>query len=143
MDDFIEKHFIPILCTCINSSDNELVLDALKTAKALANYYPLDDLLQCLNSTLLHKNEDVAYLALEVLRMRHSKESVGSIAPSDYKKLLLEVVIPFLFASFIPQIEKSPVQKDEGTQNQITNILIKNPKFIERLQEIKSKYRIE
>lgn len=143
MEDFIEKHFIPLLYTCINSSDNELALEALKAAKTLVNYYPLDNLVQPLNNALLHKNKDVAELALEVLRTARSLEKVSPIAPSEYKKLLLDVVIPFLFGYFIPQIEKPPMQKDEGVHHQIIDILIKNPKYVERLKEIKSKYRIE
>jgi len=143
MDDFIEKHFIPLLSTCINSSDDQLALDALKAANELVNYYSLDNLVQSLNNALLHKSKDVAYFALEVLRMKRSQESITSIAPSEYKKLLLDVVIPFLFTSFIPQVEKTPVKTDEGIESQISEILIRNPKFAERLKDIRSKYCIE
>ncbi len=143
MDDFIEKHFIPLLSTCINSSDNQLARDALKAAKELVDYYSLDDLVQSLNNALLHKDKDVAYLALDVLRTRHSRENISAVATSEYKKLLLEVVIPFIFTSFIPQVEKPSMQKDEGVEIQISEILIRNPKFAERLKELKSKYCIE
>lgn len=98
MDNFIEKQFSPFLATYINSSDNELALEALKAAKGLVNYYPMDDLIQPLTNALQHKNKDVAYLALDVLRMK--REKVGSIAPAEYKKLVLETVVPFLFTCF-------------------------------------------
>lgn len=100
MDNFIEKQFSPFLAAYINSSDNELALEALKAAKGLVNYYPLDDLIQPLTNALQHKNKDVAYLALDVLRMKPDREKVSSIAPAEYKKLVLETVIPFLFTCF-------------------------------------------
>lgn len=143
MDDFIKQHFIPLLSTSINSSDNELALEALRAAKALIDYYPLDDLVQSLDNALMNKNKDVAHLALDILRMKRSSDSVSSIAPAEYKKLLLDIVLPFLFTSFIPQIEKPPEQREDAIQNKIANILDRNPTYVNRLKEIKSKYRIE
>lgn len=100
MDNFIEKQFIPLLSTYINSSDNELALEALKAARGIVNYYPADDLIQPLTSALQHKNRDVAYLALDVLRMKTDREKVTSLVPAEYKKLVLDVVIPFLLTCF-------------------------------------------
>lgn len=103
MDNFIGKHFIPLLGTCINSSDSGLMLEALKAAKVLANYYPMDDLAQSLNNTMFHKNYDAARLALEVLRMKPA-ESI-SIAQSEYKKLLSNVAVPFLSTCFASHLD--------------------------------------
>ncbi|MDD5473454.1 MAG: hypothetical protein PHU34_04815 [Candidatus Methanoperedens sp.] len=97
MDNFIEKQFIPLLGKYMNSSDNELALEALKAARGIVNYYPVDDLIQPLTNALQHKNKDVAYLALDVLRMRTGGEKAVSLVSSEYKKLMSDVVTPFLF----------------------------------------------
>ncbi len=97
MDNFIEKQFIPLLGNYINSSDNELALEALKAARGIVNYYPVADLIQPLTNALQHKNKDVAYLALDVLRMKTGGEKAASLVPAEYKKLVLDVVTPFLF----------------------------------------------
>lgn len=103
MDNFIGKHFIPLLGTCINSSDSGLMLEALKVAKVLANYYPMDDLVQSLNNTLQHKNGDAAHLALEVIRAKPT-ENVA-IAQSEYKKLLSDAAAPFLSTCFTSHLD--------------------------------------
>lgn len=100
MENFIEKHFIPLLSFCINSSENEIALEALKAAKALVHYYPMEDLTEALNSALQHKNQEVAYLSLDVLRLKHA-DNLRNLTPGEYKKTLIDVGIPFLSTCFM------------------------------------------
>lgn len=101
MDNFIEKKLLPILAKCINSLESELALESLKAAKALVYYSPLADLTPVLNSALQHKNKDVAYFSLDVLRQMHEAENtVKSLNPVEYKKILIDAVIPFLVTCF-------------------------------------------
>lgn len=101
MDNFIEKNIVPLLAQCINSSHNELAIEALKAAKAIVYYTPLADLAQVLNNTLQHKNKDVAYTSLDILRLIHETENkVKPLTPGEYKKILTDAVIPFLVTCF-------------------------------------------
>jgi len=101
MDSFIEKNVVPLLAQGINSSQNELAIESLKAAKAFVYYTPLDDLTQVLNSALQHKNKDVAYASLDILRLIHETENrVKSLTPGEYKKILIDAVIPFLVTCF-------------------------------------------
>ncbi|MDP2840799.1 MAG: hypothetical protein Q8O17_00805 [Candidatus Methanoperedens sp.] len=97
MENFIEKNLIPLLSRCINSSESELALESLKAAKALVYYNPLTDLTQVLNNALQHKNKDVAYLSLDLLRLKHETEGKAKLLSSgESKKILMDPVIPFL-----------------------------------------------
>ncbi|MCZ7401263.1 MAG: hypothetical protein O8C61_03485 [Candidatus Methanoperedens sp.] len=101
MEDIIEKNLTPLISQCINSSENELALDSLKAAKALVYYSPMSDLTQVLNSALQHKSKEVAYLSLDVLRLMHETEGkVKPLTPGEYKKILIDAVIPFLVTCF-------------------------------------------
>ncbi|MDO9098191.1 MAG: hypothetical protein Q7U60_08720 [Candidatus Methanoperedens sp.] len=101
MENFIEKNLIPLLSRCINSSETELALGSLKAAKALVYYSPLSDLTTVLNNALQHKSKDVAYLSLDVLRlMRETDGKAKPLTPGEYKKILMNEVIPFLVTCF-------------------------------------------
>ncbi len=101
MDNFIEKNLVPLLSQCINSSENELALEALKAAKAFVYYNPMADLIQVLNNALQHKNKDVAYFSLDVLRlMRETENKVKTLTPVEYKKILIDAIVPFLATCF-------------------------------------------
>jgi len=101
MENVIEKNVVPLLAQCINSSESELALESLKAAKALVYYSPLRDLTQVLNNALQHKSKDVAYVSLDVLRLiNEAEDKVKSLAPGEYKKILIDAVIPFLVTCF-------------------------------------------
>lgn len=101
MENFIEKNLIPLFSRCINSSESELALDSLKAAKALVNYSPMAELPKVLNYALQHKNKDVAYLSLDVLRLMHETDGkVKPLTPGEYKKILTDSIIPVLVACF-------------------------------------------
>ena len=101
MDSFIEKNIVPLLAQGINSSQNELAIESLKAAKALVYYTPLADLTQVLNNALQHKNKDVAYVSLDILRLIHETENkVKPLTPGEYKKILTDAVIPFMVTCF-------------------------------------------
>ncbi len=101
MENFIEKNLIKLLSQCINSSESELALDSLKAAKALVYYSPLAELTQVLNNALQHKNKDVAYLSLDVLRLMHETEGKAKpLTPGEYKKILTDAVVPVLVTCF-------------------------------------------
>ncbi len=97
MDNFIEKNLVPLIAQCINSSQNELALESLKAAKAIVYYTPLADLTPVLNNALQHKNKDVAYGSLDLLRLIHETDNkLKPLTPIEYKKILIDAVIPFL-----------------------------------------------
>ncbi|MFZ2412189.1 MAG: hypothetical protein WAW23_11505 [Candidatus Methanoperedens sp.] len=97
MDNFIEKNLVSLIAQGINSSQNELALEALKAAKAIVYYTPLAELTQVLNNALQHKNRDVAFVSLDILRLIHETENkVKPITPLEYKKILIDAAIPFL-----------------------------------------------
>jgi hypothetical protein len=101
MENVIEKNVVPLLAHCINSSDSELALESLKAAKALVYYSPLSDLTPVLNNALQHKSKDVAYVSLDVLRLiREAEDKVKPLAPGEYRKILVDAVIPFLVTCF-------------------------------------------
>ncbi|MCZ7400948.1 MAG: hypothetical protein O8C61_01860 [Candidatus Methanoperedens sp.] len=101
MENFVEKNLIPLFSRCIKSSESELVLDSLKAAKGLVYYSPLTELTNDLNSALQHKNRDVAYLSLDVLRLMHETEGkTKPLNPSEYNKILTDAAIPFLVNCF-------------------------------------------
>jgi len=101
MENFIEKNLIKLLSQCINSSESDLALDSLKAAKALVYYSPLPELTNALNNALQHKNRDVAYLSLDVLRLMHETEGKAKpLTPGEYKKILTDAAIPFLVTCF-------------------------------------------
>jgi len=86
MDNFIEKNLISLLSQTVNSSEIDLSLESLKAAKELATYYNIEDLTHALNNALKHKNKDVAYLSLDVLRLTYEAETkLKSITPGEYK----------------------------------------------------------
>ncbi|MFA4957061.1 MAG: hypothetical protein WC556_08845 [Candidatus Methanoperedens sp.] len=101
MENFIEKNLIPLFSRCLNSSESELALDSLKAAKALVNYSPMAELPKVLNYALQHKNKDVAYLSLDILRLMHETDGkVKPLTPGEYKKILTDSIIPVLVACF-------------------------------------------
>lgn len=101
MDNFIEKNLVPLFSRCINSSESELALGALKAAEAIVYYSPLGDIIQVLNNALKHKSKDVAYLSLDVLRLIHETEGKARpLTPDEYKKILLDAVLPFMVTCF-------------------------------------------
>jgi len=101
MENFIEKNLVKLLSQCINSSDCDLAVDSLKAAKALVYYSPLADLTNVLNNALQHKNKDVAYLSLDVLRLMHETEGKEKpLIPGEYKKILTDVAVPLLITCF-------------------------------------------
>ncbi len=101
MDNAVEKNLVPLLAQCINSSETELALESLKAVKALVYYSPLPDLTGVLNNALQHKSKDVAYFSLDVLRLINEAEGkVKSLTPGEYKKILIDAVIPFLVTCF-------------------------------------------
>ncbi len=101
MENFIEKNLVPLLAQCINSSESELALESLKAAKALIYYSPMAELTQVLNDALQHKNKDVAYLSLDLLRLKHETEGKAKLLSSgEYKKILMDAINPFLVTCF-------------------------------------------
>ncbi len=97
MENFIEKNLVPLLAQGINSLESELALGSLKAAKALVYYNPLTDLTQVLNNALQHKNKDIAYLSLDLLRLKHETEGKAKLLSSgESKKILMDAITPFL-----------------------------------------------
>ncbi len=106
-----------------------IALDSLKIIEGLIEYNIIDDYSN-LQKVLLHENDDVAHLALDVLRKNVAsvKQEETYVKHEDKER---------------ERIEKPPGQKDEALENRIRDVLLKNPKYVEVIEEVKSKYKTE
>lgn len=122
------KAMYPFFCDRASGTPS-LALDSLKIIEGLIDYNIVDDY-RGLQKVLRHENDGVAHLALDILRKKLTHDE-------EEKPLNLE------------PIEKPPQQKEEGSENRIRDInrirdvLLKNPRYVEILEEAKSKYKTE
>lgn len=111
-----------------------IALDSLKIIDGLIEYNIIDDYSN-LQKLLLHKNDEVAHLALDVLRknLAYVEQEETPVKHEEKEREYIER----------ERIEKPPRQKDEALENRIRDVLLKNPKYVEVLEEVKSKYKTE
>lgn len=109
-----------------------IALDSLKIIEGLIEYNIIDDYTN-LQKILLHESNDVAHLALDVLRKDLTYVKQEHIEREYVEREHIER----------EHIEKQPRQKNEALENRIRDVLMKNPKYVEVLEEVKSKYKTE
>lgn len=122
-----------------------VAIDSLKILDTLIDYGIVGDY-KNLQKALLHKNDAAAHLALDVLR----KIKVSA------KETIIERVKPVSAEIIRKRIEKvpqkvdqqikekpleEPIQRREELQSRIIEVLKKNPKYVESIKEVKSKYK--
>ncbi len=123
----IWKSMYPFFCEQALSTP-VVAIDSLKILDILIDYDIVGDY-KNLQKALLHESDNVAHLALDLLRKIEGSAIETGVESSREG---MEIV---------------PEKKDqeiEGTdlQGRISNVLKKNPKYVESLREIKSKYNI-
>ncbi|MDD5473455.1 MAG: hypothetical protein PHU34_04820 [Candidatus Methanoperedens sp.] len=110
----------------------QVALNSLKIIEGLIEYNIIDDYTN-LQKVLLHESNDVAHLALDILRkdLTHAKQKRKE--PEYVEREHIER----------KPVEKQPRQKNDALENRIRDVLMKNPKYAEVLEEVKSKYKTE
>ncbi len=137
------KSMYPFLCNQALSTP-VVAIDSLKILDVLVDYGIVGDY-KNLQKGLLHKSDTVAYLTLGVLRKikgMTTETRIEIVKPisAEISRERMEKV-PQKKDQQIKEIEQ-PTQKETDLQSRISNVLKKNPKYIESLREIKSKYNI-
>jgi hypothetical protein len=110
------KSMYPLFCNQALSTP-AVAIDSLKILDVLVDHEIVGDY-RNLQKALLHKNDTVAHLAIDLLRKIKKEE--------DQK---------------IEELEQ-PKQSGTDLQSRISYVLKKNPKYIKSLREIKSKYNV-
>lgn len=116
------KNMYPFFCEYASEAPS-IALDSLKIIEGLIDYNIIDDY-RGLQKVLLHENDAVAHLALDILRKKITHDEEEMVLNHEH-------------------IEKLPQQKDEGAVNRIRDVFLKNPKYVEMLEEAKLKYKTE
>ncbi len=137
------KSMYPFFCNQALSTP-AVAIDSLKILDVLVDYEIVGDY-KNLQKALLHKSDTVAHLAIDVLRKIKGTTTETRI----------EIVKPISAEISRERMEKVPQKKDQqikeieqlaqketDLQSRISNVLKKNPKYIESLREIKSKYNV-
>ncbi len=67
----------PFLVTCFKSSSDNIVLDAMNATAALSNDAEINDtLFNPVEQMMVHKNKQVAYLALDIIRSMNAGKEI-------------------------------------------------------------------
>jgi hypothetical protein len=125
VDNDVWKSIFPFFCECTLAASPGVALDSLKILDALIDHNIVGDY-KNLQRALLHENDNVANLALDVLR-----KIAGMTIESRVEKVKQQ------------QIKEMPMPKEDVVRSPFINILMKNPKYVEKIKEIKSKYETE
>ncbi|MCZ7393804.1 MAG: hypothetical protein ABOK23_11890 [Candidatus Methanoperedens sp.] len=134
----IWKSMYPFFCDQALSAP-VVALDALNIVNILVDYGIVGDY-KNLQKALLHKRDNVAHLAFDILRkidgltIETGVERVKLVSDKSSREVKKK-------DEMIKEKEQ-PLQKETDTQSRISNVLKKNPKYVESLREIKSKYNI-
>jgi len=137
------KSMYPFFCNQALSTPI-VAIDSLKILDDLVDYEIVGDY-KNLQKALLHKNDTVAHLGLDVLRKikgMTTETRIEIVKPisAEISRERMEKVLQKKDQQ-IKEIEQ-PTQKETDLQSRISNVLKKNPKYIESLREIKSKYNV-
>lgn len=138
----IWRSMYPFFCN-LASSAPVVAIDSLKIIDILIDYGIVGDY-KNLQKALLHNSDNIAHFTLDVLRkikrmptetrIETGKPTIAEISRERMGK------VPHKKEQ-IQEIE--PMQKETNLQSRILNVLKKNPKYVESLREIRSKYNIE
>lgn len=135
------KSMYPFFCNQAIST-SVVAIDSLKILDALIDYGIVGDY-KNLQKALLHKSDNVAHLGLDVLRKIKGltiETGVERVKLVSGRRESIEKV-PQKKDQQIKEIEQ-PMQKETDLESRILNVLKKNPKYVESLREIKSKYNV-
>ncbi|MFZ2412188.1 MAG: hypothetical protein WAW23_11500 [Candidatus Methanoperedens sp.] len=137
------KSMYPFLCDQALST-SVVSIDSLKILDVLVDYDIVGDY-KNLQKVLLHKSDTVAKLAFDVLRKIEGVSTEPRI--ERVKPVIAEsmVKIPEKKVQQIKEIEPpvpAAAEKTSDIQSKILNVLKKNPKYVDSLREIKSKYNV-
>ncbi|MCZ7400947.1 MAG: hypothetical protein O8C61_01855 [Candidatus Methanoperedens sp.] len=141
----IWKSMYPFFCVQASSS-SLIAIDSLKILDTFLDYGIVGDY-KNLQKALLHKNDKVAQLTLDVLRRIKgltNEAKVERVEPGgvESRKQKVEKVPQKVYQPIKEKLLEEPVQRREELQNRIIDVLNKNPSYVEDLKKIKSKYRI-
>lgn len=121
-----------------------VAIDSLKILDVLIDYGIIGDY-KDLQKALQHKSDKVAHLTLDVLRK--IKGLAKEIGIEGVKPISAEIIrerVEKVPENVVQQIEEKlseEPQKKEEIQSRIIDVIRKNPKYVEGLKEIKSKYK--
>jgi len=135
------KSMYPFFCVQALSSPL-IAIDSLKILDTLLDYGIVGDY-KNLQKALLHKNDKVAQLTLDVLRKIKGvtiEARVGRVEPVSVESRT-HGVEKEVYQPIKDKLMEEPVQRREELQSRIIDVLMKNPSYVQDLKEIKSKYR--
>ncbi len=141
--DVLESMY-PFFCDQVLSTP-DIAIDSLKILDVLIDYGIVGDY-KNLQKALLHKNDKVAYLVLDVLRkikrlIGETKIERVNLVRTEISRESEEKVLEKRVQQIKEKSFEEPVQKEEEIQSRIIEVLKKNPKYVDGLKEIKSKYK--
>ncbi len=134
------KSMYPFFCNQALSTPS-VAIDSLKIIEVLVDYGIVGDY-KNLQNALLHKSDNVARLALDILRK--IKGYTAEVRVTIVKPIGAEsrpARIERKEEQQIKEIEQ-PIQKEKELKSRILSVLQKNPKYVESLRDIKSKYNV-
>ncbi len=136
------KSMYPFLCNQALST-SVVAIDSLNILDVLVDYGIVGDY-KNLQKVLLHKSDTVAKLALDVLRKIEGLCTETTI--ERVKPVIAERIVEKEHNKKVQHVEviEQPLQTEKATdiQSKILNVLKKNPKYVDSLREIKSKYNL-
>ncbi|MDP3105911.1 MAG: hypothetical protein Q8M95_15050 [Candidatus Methanoperedens sp.] len=138
VDTNVWKSMFPFFCERTLTASPGAALDSLKILDALIDHNIVGDY-KDLQKALLHENDNVANLALEALR-----KIAGLTIESRVEKVKQQPSANKMLSPEVPQqIQEMPTPKEDEVRNPFIKVLIKNPKYVEKIKEIKSRYKTE
>ncbi len=135
------KSMYPFFCN--QALSTPLAIDSLKILDVLVDYGIVGDY-KNLQKALLHKSDIAAHLALDILRKikgMTTETRIEAVKPISAEISRERMEKAPQKKEQIQEIEQ-PIQKETDIQSQILNVLKKNPKYVESLKGIKSKYNL-
>ncbi len=134
------KSMFPFFCNQALSTP-VVAIDSLKIIDVLVDYGIVGDY-KNLQNALLHKSDNVARLALDILRK--IKGYTAEVRVTIVKPIGAEKRHERIERKEEQQIKEieQPIQKENELKSRIFSVLQKNPKYVESLRDIKSKYNV-
>jgi hypothetical protein len=125
-------------------STPDVAIDSLKILDTLIDYGIVGDY-KTLQKALMHKNDAAAHLALDVLRkikLSAKETRLERIKPvgAEIIRERVEKMQP-VYQQIKEKPLEEPVQRKDELQSRIIEVLKKNPKYVESIKEVKSKYK--
>jgi|GEM_PF-2154593 len=127
-------------------STSSVAIESLKSIEVLIDYDIVGNY-KTLQKALLHKNENVAQLTLDVLRRIKGVTNgpgIEKVEPISVESTTCKVekAPQKVYHMIKEQLLEEPMQRREELQGRIIDVLKTNPSYVEDLKKIKSKYRM-